>query len=110
VLEKDGRDQSDRPFENEVLGRVKEEGNVLHTATRRTGNWIGDILRRNRLLKQVIEGNIEGTGRRGRRRKQLLDDFKEKRRHRKLKEDALDRILWRPRYGRNYGSVVRQTR
>jgi len=39
----------------------------------------------------------------------LLDDFKEKRRHRKLKEDALDRILWRPRYGRKYGSVVRQT-
>jgi len=34
-------------------------------------------------IKRVIEGKIEGrvevTGRRGRRRKQLLDEFKEKR-------------------------------
>jgi hypothetical protein len=41
------------------------------------------ILRRNCLLKHVIEekleGRIEMTGRRGRRRKQLLDDLKEKR-------------------------------
>jgi hypothetical protein len=39
------------------------------------------VLRRNCLLKQVIEGNIEGrievTGRRGRRSKQILDDLKE---------------------------------
>jgi hypothetical protein len=40
-------------------------------------------LRKNYLLKHVIEGKIEGrievTGRRGRRRKLLLDDVKEKR-------------------------------
>jgi hypothetical protein len=51
-------------------------------------------LRRNCLLKHVIEGNIEGrievTGRRGRRRKQLLD-LKEKRGSWILKEEALDR-------------------
>jgi hypothetical protein len=38
------------------------------------------ILCRNCLLKRVIEGKIEGkievTGRRGRRRKQLLDDLR----------------------------------
>jgi hypothetical protein len=43
-------------------------------------NLIGHILRRNCLLKHVIEGKIEGrtemTGRRERRRKQLLDDVK----------------------------------
>jgi hypothetical protein len=49
------------------------------------------------------------TGRRGRRSKQLLDDLKEKRRYWKLKEEALDRTLWRTRYGRGYGAVVRQT-
>jgi hypothetical protein len=49
------------------------------------------------------------TGRRGRRRKQLLDDLKEKRRYWKLKEEALDRTLWRTRFGRGYGPVVRQT-
>jgi hypothetical protein len=49
------------------------------------------------------------TGGGGRRCKQLLDDLKEKRRCRKLKEEALDRTLWRPRFGRFYGPVVRQT-
>jgi hypothetical protein len=48
-------------------------------------------------------------GRRGRRRKQLLDDFKEKRIFWKLKEDALDRTLCRTRFGRGYVPVVRQT-
>jgi hypothetical protein len=51
----------------------------------------------------------EMTGRRGGRRKQLLDDLKEKRRHWKLKEEALDRTLCRTRLGRVYGPVVRQT-
>jgi hypothetical protein len=42
-------------------------------------------------------------------RKQLLDDLKETRRHWKWKEEALDRTLWRTRFGRGYGPVVRQT-
>ena len=41
---------------------------------------IGHILRRNRFLKQVIDGKIEVTERRRRRRKQLLNDFIEKKR------------------------------
>jgi hypothetical protein len=49
------------------------------------------------------------TGRRGRRGKQLLDDLKEKRRYCKLKEEALDRTMWRTRFGSGYGSLVRQT-
>jgi hypothetical protein len=49
------------------------------------------------------------TGRRGRRRKQLLDDLKEKIRYWKLKQKALDRTLWRTRFRRGYGPVVRQT-
>jgi hypothetical protein len=43
---------------------------------------------RNCLLKQVIEGKIEVTGRRRRRSKQLLDDVKENRGYWKLKEEA----------------------
>jgi hypothetical protein len=43
----------------EVLHRVKEERNILHTIKRRKANWIGHILRRNRLLKHIIEGMIE---------------------------------------------------
>jgi hypothetical protein len=89
---------------NEVLHRVKEEKNVLHTAKRKKAIWIGHILSRNCLLKHVLEGKLEGriemTGRRGRKHKQLLDDLKEKRRYWKLKEGALDRTLWRTRFGR----------
>jgi hypothetical protein len=83
----------------EVLHRVKEERNIVHTIKRRKANWIGHILRRNCLVKHVIEGKLEGriemTGRRGRRRKQLLDDLKERRRYWKVKEEALDRTIWR---------------
>jgi uncharacterized membrane protein YgaE (UPF0421/DUF939 family) len=96
-----------------VIHRVKEERNILRTIKRRKANWIGHIWHRNCLLKHVIEGKIEGriemTGKRGRRRKQLLDDLMEKRRYCKLKEEALDRILWRTRFGRGCGLLVRQT-
>jgi hypothetical protein len=97
----------------EVLRGVKEERNTLHKIKRRNDNWIGHILRRNCLLKHVIEGKIDGRiemiGRRGRRCKQLLDDIKEKRRYCKLKEEALDRIVWRTRFERGCGPVLRQT-
>jgi hypothetical protein len=80
---------TDRVRNEEVLHRVKEERNIVHTIERRKANWIGHILRRNCLLKHVIEGKLEGRihvmGRRGRRRKQLLDDLMEKRRYWKLK-------------------------
>jgi hypothetical protein len=54
-------------------------------------------------------GKIGGMERGGRRRKQLPDDLKETRICRKLKEEALDNALWRTRFGRGYGPVVRQT-
>jgi hypothetical protein len=65
------------------------------------------------MLKHVIAGKLEGRiemmGRRGKRRKQLLDDLKENKRYWKLKKEALDRTLCRSRFGRGYGPVVRQT-
>jgi len=70
-------------------------------------------LRRNCLLQRVIEGKIkrgiEVTGRRGRRRRKLLDDLKEIRGYSYLKEEALDCTTWRVRFGRGFGPVVRQT-
>lgn len=45
-----------------VLQRVEEEGNILHTLKRRKGNWIDHILRRNCLLRRVIEGKIGVKG------------------------------------------------
>jgi hypothetical protein len=71
---------TDRVRNEEVFRRVKEDRNIINTIKMRKANWIGHILCRNFLLKHVIEGKIEGriemTGRRGRRRNQLLDDLK----------------------------------
>jgi hypothetical protein len=76
-------------------------------------NWIGHILRRNCLLQRVIEGKIKGgigvTERRGRRRRKLLDDLKERKGYFHLKEEALDRTMWRAGFGRGFGPFVRQT-
>jgi hypothetical protein len=97
----------------DVLLRVNEQRNILREIRKRKANWIGHILRRNCLLKQVIEGKIKGerdvTRRRGRRRKKLLDDLKDRRGYSHLKEEALDRTMWRNHFGRDSGPVVRQT-
>jgi hypothetical protein len=96
----------------EVLLRVKEQRNILHEISKWKANWNGHILYRNCLLQQVIEGKIKGgvevTGRRGRRCRKLLDDRKERRGYSHLKEEALDRTIWRARFGRGFGPVVRQ--
>jgi hypothetical protein len=97
----------------EVLLRVKEQRNILHEISKRKANWIGHSLRRNCLLRQVVEGKIQGgievTGRRGIRRRKLLDGLKERRGYSHVKEEALDRSMWRARFGRGFGPVVRQT-
>jgi len=49
---------TDHVRNEEVLQRVKEERNILQTMKRRKVTSIGHILRRNCLLKHVIEGNI----------------------------------------------------
>ena len=72
---------------------LESMSNILHEIRKRKANWIGHILRRNCFLKQVIEGKIKGemevTRRRGRRRKKLLDDLKDRRGYSHLKEEAL---------------------
>ena len=94
-----------------VLQRLNEKRNILQAITRRKANRIGLNLRRNSFLKHDVVGNkdgrIEVTGRRGRRRKQLLDDLKERRGCSHLREEALDRTLCSTGSGRGYGPVVR---
>ena len=80
---------TDHVRNEEVLLRVNDQRNILHE--------IRKILSRNCLLQQVIEGKIKGqievTRRRGRRRKKLLDDLKDRRGYCQLKEEALDRTI-----------------
>jgi len=89
---------TDHVRNKEVLLGVSKQRNILHEIRKQKAKWIGHILRRNCLLKQVIEGKIKGeikvTRRRVRRRKKLLDDLKDRRGYSHLKEEALDRTMW----------------
>jgi hypothetical protein len=82
---------TDHVRNEEQLFRVKEQRNILHEISNRKANWIGHIFRRNCLLRQVTEGKIKGwievIGRRGRRRRKLLDDLKERKGYAHLKEE-----------------------
>jgi len=73
---------TDHVRNEEVLFRVNEQRNIIHEISNTKANWIGHILCRNCLLQRVIGGKIKGgigvTGRRGRRRRKLLDDLKER--------------------------------
>ena len=103
---------TDHVRNEEVLLRVNEQRNILHEIRKRKANWIGHILLRNCLLKQVIEGKIKGEmevkRRRGRRHKKLLDDPKDRRGYPHLKEEALDRTMWRNRFKGGFRPVIRQ--
>jgi hypothetical protein len=70
---------TDHVKNEEVLLRVKEQRNILLEINKRKANWISHILRRKCLLQRVMEGKIkegiEVTGRRGRRRRKLLNDL-----------------------------------
>jgi hypothetical protein len=104
---------TDHVRNEEALLRVKEQRNILHEISKQKANWIGHSLCRNCFLQQVIEGKIKGgievTGRRGSRRRKLLNGLKEERGYSHLKEEALDRTMWRAGFGRGFGPVVRQT-
>jgi len=81
---------------NEVL--QSQEGKEYSTYNKKEGTlkWIGHILRSNCLLKHVNERKTEGKicgGRRGRIRKQLMEDLKEMTEYCKLKKATLDRTL-----------------
>jgi hypothetical protein len=51
---------ADHVRNEEVHIRVEEQRNILHEISKLISNWIGHILRRNCLLRQVIEGSIKG--------------------------------------------------
>ena len=51
---------NDNMRNEDVLLRANEQRTILHELSKRKANWIGHILRRNCLLKQVIEGKIKG--------------------------------------------------
>ena len=54
------------------------------------------------------KGEMEVTKRRERRGRKLVDDLKDRRRYSCLKEEVLDRTMWRNLSGGDFGPFVRQ--
>jgi hypothetical protein len=92
-----------------VLLSVKQQRNILHEISIRKANWVGNMLHPRQVIEGKIKGGIEVTGRRGRRRRKQLDDFKERREYSHLKEVALDRTVWTARFRRGFRPIVRQS-
>ena len=74
---------------------VKERRHLLKIIRTRKKRWIGHLLRHDSLLRDVIEGRMEGKRPRGRKRMMLLDDIKDGRSYYKTKRQAEERELWR---------------
>jgi hypothetical protein len=74
----DAKDQLDRLCEEADIAYSQEIKEHLHTIKRRKADWIAYMLRGTCLLKYVVESKREGKGIRGKRRKQLLGDLREK--------------------------------
>jgi hypothetical protein len=85
---------------------------IIDMHRKKKAKLIGYILCRNHFLKHIIERRIEERiemkGRRRRRRKEELGDLKEMRGYSELNDEALYGSLWRTRFGRGYGPVVRR--
>ena len=58
-----------------VLERVGEGRIMLELTKKRKINWLGHWLRRNCLLKDALEGMVNGKKVRGRRRYQMIDNI-----------------------------------
>jgi hypothetical protein len=89
---------TDRVRNEEVLHRVKEQRNILHTVKSRKGNWIGHGSCRNCLLKHVTKGKIKLMGLRGGRPRQLLNDLKIRileNERRSTRSNTMGNLLWK---------------
>jgi hypothetical protein len=93
---------TEKKSNEEVLTLVDENRNLIDTIRRRQRNWIGHILRSDCLLREILEGKIQGKKARGRPRLMMLDwmhveeDRKKKmNRYNDLKTRAQDRKRWR---------------
>ena len=65
----------DRVRNKEVLRRVGEKREILKTIRKRK-NWTGRCLRRDSIIKDSLEGMVSGKRRRGRNRRQSMDNIK----------------------------------
>ena len=67
----------DRVTNDDVLKKLKTERNLLKTIKQRKLRYFGHVKRQNGILKQTLEGRIEGTRPRGRPRTTWVDNIQE---------------------------------
>src|SRR5688572_29384839 len=67
---------TDKVTNEDVLRRVGIERQLIYMLRGRKKSWIGHVLRGNSLLKEVLEGRMEGRRVRGRPRLGMLDEIK----------------------------------
>ena len=75
----------------DVLRRVGENRSMVETIIWRKKNWIGHIMRGDGLMKEVVEGKMEGKRGRGRKRIGMIDELMENIQYGDLKRRAEDR-------------------
>ena len=85
---------TERVSNDEVLRIVGEERTLIKTCKERQKKWIGHIHIHDGLLKDVIEGRLEGKRPRGRKRIMMLDSIKGREPYQRMKERAQDRQGW----------------
>ena len=85
---------TDKITNEEVLERVGIVRQLMSTLRMRKKSWVGHVLRGDGLLKDVIEGRMEGKRSRGRPRLGMLDDLITHS-YVDMKRKAEDRIMWR---------------
>ena len=78
----------------DILDTIGEKRSLLESVMKKKKNWIGHGVRGDGLLKQVLEGRMEGKRPRGRPRFGMIDDLKEGS-YVKMKRRAEDRVAWR---------------
>ena len=91
---------TDRVRNEDVLLRVGEKRMMLEKIVLRQKNWIGHVLRGDGMLRDEIEGKMEGKRGRGRPRIGMLDVLLDKGSYWEMKRKSQDRTSWRLRMPR----------
>ena len=91
-----------RAVHRNIISIVRPNGRLTGLVT----SYVETAFYNKLFIEGKIKGQIDVTRRRGRRRKKLLDDLKNRIGYCQLKEEVLDRTVWMNRFGRGFGPVV----